>query len=218
MPGYVNIQGELKANGDFSLLDDSQYRGGFRTVTTITERDSILSDRQKNGMLVYVTENGTLYRLDNADIWTVVDMGLRTLTMPELDNYMGLNPVIADDFLFDTILTETETGGNPSLTITNIHGECIVFVSINETATTGKRIVTQTAICGKKMKYRTTSYNSFTQTLFSANWTGWKDCISVVSENGDTMKIWTGDATNLPSSSDRAETKTLYIVLENGVS
>jgi len=113
MPGYVNIQGELKANGDFALSDDGQHRGGFRAVKTLSERNAILPDRQKNGMFVYVTDTDTLYRLDNTE---------------------------------------------------------------------------------------------------------WKVAVTVATASGESMKVWIGDAANLPSSSSRAGTKTLYIVLENGFS
>lgn len=52
MPKFL---GEIKPNGgDFVLLDSSYVRGGFMQVDTIEDRDSILADKLKIGMHVYV--------------------------------------------------------------------------------------------------------------------------------------------------------------------
>lgn len=59
MPKFI---GEILQNGgDFALLDSSNIRGGFMQVDTLSQRDSLYTDKVKVGMLVYVDENQKLY-------------------------------------------------------------------------------------------------------------------------------------------------------------
>lgn len=60
MPKFL---GEIVQNGgDFALLDSSNVRGGFMQVSTIVERDSIIPDKLKLGMLAHVEDTGKLYK------------------------------------------------------------------------------------------------------------------------------------------------------------
>ena len=212
MPGYVDIQGELNANGEFALLDDGQCRGGFRAVNTIAERNAIIPDRRKNGMHVYVAEKATVYKLES-DQWKIANIGIRSMPMSELDEYRGFDPVIVEDFLFETTYTETTVGGHPSLEVHKYLGQCIVFVSKNETFQTGRFTVTQTAVYGRKSAYRTTAYNAESGILLSDDWTQWKDIVTVSTAGGENLLIWIGDESELPEESERTGTGTLYIAL-----
>ncbi len=59
MPKFL---GEIKPNGgDFTLLDSSYIRGGFMQVATIEDRDSILEDKLKIGMHVYVNSTEQIF-------------------------------------------------------------------------------------------------------------------------------------------------------------
>lgn len=49
--------------GTFAQLDAIYLRGGWREVTRITERDSITYDRQRIGMVVYVANTDSCYKL-----------------------------------------------------------------------------------------------------------------------------------------------------------
>lgn len=56
---------------------DSVYgKGGYREVDTLISRDAITTTRRKQGMLVYVIEDGTTYQLAaNLTTWTVYNPG-----------------------------------------------------------------------------------------------------------------------------------------------
>jgi hypothetical protein len=60
MPKFIS---EIKhsGNSNFALLDSLNLRGGFMQVSTLEERDSIIPDKLRKGMLVYVEENETIY-------------------------------------------------------------------------------------------------------------------------------------------------------------
>jgi len=58
--------------GNYPLIDDGDQRGGFQVVASTAARDAIQTALRKEGMHVYVTATGILWRL-NADLvsWTV---------------------------------------------------------------------------------------------------------------------------------------------------
>lgn len=71
MPKFL---GEIVQNGgDFALLDSSNVRGGFMQVGTIAERDSIIPDKLKVGMLVYVEETHHIYKWEG-DTWAIFEV------------------------------------------------------------------------------------------------------------------------------------------------
>lgn len=53
-----------KNDADFGVVEDTYVIGGFRRVDTLVERDAIPTLRRKEGMFVFVNEDGTLYFLD----------------------------------------------------------------------------------------------------------------------------------------------------------
>ena len=66
MPKFL---GEILHNGgDFALLDSSNLRGGFMQVSTLQDRDSIVPDKLKKGMLVYVEEEEQIFEW-KGDAW-----------------------------------------------------------------------------------------------------------------------------------------------------
>ena len=62
-----------KNGGDFAMVDDQYIKGGFHTVDSTTERDSIPASRRKAGMYVSLV-NGATYEL-NADLTTWTEVG-----------------------------------------------------------------------------------------------------------------------------------------------
>lgn len=68
MPKFL---GEIvQEGGDFALLDSSNLRGGFMQVKTLADRDSIIPDKLKVNMLVFVEEEERIYRY-RGDTWTL---------------------------------------------------------------------------------------------------------------------------------------------------
>jgi len=49
--------------GDYPLIEDIHFLGGFRISETLADRDAIPELRRKWGMLAYVLEDGTTYQL-----------------------------------------------------------------------------------------------------------------------------------------------------------
>jgi hypothetical protein len=109
----IPILSELvpKATGVFPVADISNVRGGYWSVPTVADRDSIGANLRKQGMLVHVQSNGLSYRLvggiDNAN-WSL-DAGST--------NYYATGIVAASSWNITHNL-----GYNPSVTITDSTG------------------------------------------------------------------------------------------------
>lgn len=107
MPKFL---GEIVQNGgDFALLDSSNLRGGFMQVKTLKDRDNIIPDKLKKGMLVFVEEEERIYKY-RGDTWTLFKIanndldGATPLTLnttvkevTEEDNYYK---IVFDDNIF----------------------------------------------------------------------------------------------------------------------
>lgn len=85
IPGSIRVTGFIAPSDstDIYATHDSTYgRGGLREVATIVERDAITADRRKEGMVVYVEEDGQTYQLvggvDNAD-WEIFGNAAATI-------------------------------------------------------------------------------------------------------------------------------------------
>lgn len=71
MPKFL---GEIVQNGgDFALLDSNNIRGGFMQVATIKDRDSIIPDKLKKGMHVYVDEEEQIFEW-KGDGWVLFNV------------------------------------------------------------------------------------------------------------------------------------------------
>lgn len=79
MPLYASAFFVPTSAGVPYILEDIYLRGGYRSVATIAERDAIKSAARKQGAIVYVREDTTLYWLPNptvagADAWKPFDV------------------------------------------------------------------------------------------------------------------------------------------------
>lgn len=66
IPGGVRLTGYIVPNDSadtFPVTNPIYGLGGLRTVDTLTDRDSITSQRREEGMLVYVKEDGQYYQM-----------------------------------------------------------------------------------------------------------------------------------------------------------
>jgi hypothetical protein len=64
IPGTTPVTGEMAPYQDdvYALLDEKHYRGGYKSVSGITERNAITKDRRSLGMLVHdVDESANKY-------------------------------------------------------------------------------------------------------------------------------------------------------------
>lgn len=130
-----------KNNQPFALMDDGVIRGGFHCVETLSERNAISVDRRKSGMLVFVQETNTIYRLQiDLITWTkdsgnnngIIDIELSgtfsTLSCLHIINGVG-HPITSLDtniFTCDGVLLESGNVGDiRSIAIT--HGN--IFTS-----------------------------------------------------------------------------------------
>ena len=64
-----------KNKGQFPLLDSNNIRGGFYSVDTEAERDSIPEQRRKIGMLCYVKKDDKYYKLAEDSSWEEAKFG-----------------------------------------------------------------------------------------------------------------------------------------------
>ena len=59
----IKITGTFTPSGDFGLVNDTDLIGGYQTVATTTDRDSIPVLKRKWGMLIYNQEDSKFYQL-----------------------------------------------------------------------------------------------------------------------------------------------------------
>jgi hypothetical protein len=79
------------SGGVYSLIDAKYLRDGYRSVTTISERDIIPYDRRKYGMLVYVSAVDTIYQLKSVSLDNSNWVAWRTLGGIIYSNGYGIN-------------------------------------------------------------------------------------------------------------------------------
>ena len=65
----------IQSGGDFALIDSSDVRGGFMQVKTVQDRNKIIPDKLKTGMLVYVEEEEKIYKYRANGTWTLFKVG-----------------------------------------------------------------------------------------------------------------------------------------------
>ncbi len=76
IPGSVRVAGFIAptdSTDTYAVTDEQYNRGGYRSVSSLVERDSITPDRRKVGMLVYVTSLDSYYILSGGILnthWT----------------------------------------------------------------------------------------------------------------------------------------------------
>ncbi len=84
IPGSVRVAGFIAptdTTDTYAVTDEIYNRGGYRSVSSIAERDLITADRRKLGMLVYDTTANTFYQLVggvsnvNWVVWTSPNAG-----------------------------------------------------------------------------------------------------------------------------------------------
>lgn len=73
----IQIISELvpKNNGKFALIDANNIRGGFYSVDTLQERETIPVDRRKVGMFCYVKQDNKYYKLEDNGAWGKANLG-----------------------------------------------------------------------------------------------------------------------------------------------
>jgi len=207
MPGYVYIQGELQANGDFALSDDGQHRGGFRAVNTVTERDEILPERKKEGMHVFVVEDLTLYRLTGNNTWIKADP-------PGMFEHIQNTDVHFVELTEDDDIDNLENGAY-RVSVSSLdpmpHREnYVLFQSFFFVQSSG--VICQIKIDAYGIEKRTKPSDPHIPPEYVV-WSEWTNYTSVSSSNGGPVSIWTGNEATLPPQNERIGTKTLYIAL-----
>lgn len=120
----INVISTLKPinNAPFPVVEDNDFKGGFRVVSTIVDRDNIVTANRKEGMTVYCIATSTFYILtggiSNANwaIWSSLGPS------PTLGNVIYWEP--------------TEDWAALNVKITATANKCIILV---KNPTTGNR-------------------------------------------------------------------------------
>ena len=112
IPGSVPLTGFIAPNDEldtYHVTDEFYNKGGYRTVNTLAERDAITTDRQKGGMLVFVWEDNTRYRLlEDLSGWEIDNSGSAGIPEAPLGGVIYGRQDAAWVDLAATFFTETE--------------------------------------------------------------------------------------------------------------
>jgi hypothetical protein len=98
--------------GKFAITEDINLKGGYMTVTSLTERDAIPTLRRKYGMLVYVSATDSTYQLKATDLsntWMPFKYGSTTNILAGTENKLTsiVNGVISDLTPATGVVTKT---------------------------------------------------------------------------------------------------------------
>jgi len=75
MPQVINTVTKASPTDNYAVVYDTDLKGSYRIVSDITERDAIVSNQRKQGMLVYAISTLHYYELQS-DLLTWTDLGL----------------------------------------------------------------------------------------------------------------------------------------------
>lgn len=166
MAGYLNT---IPLNAPIAPRDTrSRYPthwdqfglGGYRTVDLLSERDAIPNERKKEGMLVYVVENDSTYRL-TLGLWEEVHVKLviesedssvsfSDIDKLKIDTNSGL--YFSNDAPNSVTLTGTKSFDEIRTTTDNIYAVDSNFIKFEETLTV------KPSILGNSIKFKTKGY------------------------------------------------------------
>jgi len=104
MPAVINTVTKAAPTDNYAVVNDTDLLGSFRIVNTILERDAIVSNQRKQGMLVYVLADLHYYSLQ-AGLLAWTDLGTSL-------GGGGFAPAIVRDlYLVQDAATQTRMGG-----------------------------------------------------------------------------------------------------------
>ena len=128
---HYNVKAQIALTGNITTAGvavypthiDSLGRGGFMTLPDLTTRNSIPVKRRKQGMMVFVQANDSLYKLTTADVslntgW--VAMGL--LTQQKLSDSLNTRLKGTDTLSLSSRIDSKANVGN----ITDVNNEGVV--------------------------------------------------------------------------------------------
>ena len=87
-----------KNNQDFPVADANNLRGGFYSVQSISDRDTIPEVRRKPGMLVYVIDIQKYYRLEN-NSWIEAKFGSDSIPVYDQEMLDNLGSDVPDKYI-----------------------------------------------------------------------------------------------------------------------
>jgi len=150
------------ANSTYPTHLDTLGQGGLMTVSSIASRNSILVRRRKQGMMVYVQANDSLYKLTTADVslntgW--VAMGL--LTQQKLTDSLNSRLKAADTISLSARIDLKANAGSIS-DVTTLLAEKL---KITDTSLLLQKADTTSLSNRINVKANTTDFNSLTTTV-----------------------------------------------------
>lgn len=102
----------IQSGGDFALIDSSDVRGGFMQVKTVQDRDNIVPDKLKVGMLVYVEEEEKIYKYRASNTWTLFKVDNDTTGVTPYSMGTSVKDVVEDEEYFKVTFEEDVFKGN----------------------------------------------------------------------------------------------------------
>ncbi|NBT08530.1 MAG: hypothetical protein EBS93_09135, partial [Chitinophagia bacterium] len=150
------------ANSTYPTHLDTLGQGGLMTVSSIASRNSILVRRRKQGMMVYVQANDSLYKLTTADVslntgW--VAMGL--LTQQKLSDSLNARLKAIDTLSLSARIDLKANAG----TISDVTVLLAEKLKITDTSLLLQKADTASLSNRINVKANTTDFNSLTTTV-----------------------------------------------------
>ena len=109
---------------------DSLGRGGFMTLPDLTTRNAMPVKRRKQGMLVYVQANDSLYKLNTTDLSNTGWVAMGLLTQQNLSDSLNSRLKAADTLSLSNRIELKANTGN----ITDVNNELVLKLNIIDTA------------------------------------------------------------------------------------
>lgn len=135
IPGSVPVGGLLAPTDDsdtYAVTEDTYARGGFRPVADLTARDAIPAPRRKEGMLVRVNSDGSLWALGtDLTTWSPAAFGAAPSTV-----------IAAEAISGHTVLT-LDANGQAVAADASVAAHCLAFALSTGAAAIGAPVMYQ---------------------------------------------------------------------------
>jgi hypothetical protein len=135
---HYNVKAQIALTGNITTAGvavypthiDSLGRGGFMTLPDLTTRNAIPVKRRKQGMMVYVQVNDSLYKLTSADLSNSGWVAMGLLTQQKLSDSLNTRLKGTDTLSLSSRIDSKANVGN----ITDVNNALVLKLNIDDTA------------------------------------------------------------------------------------
>jgi hypothetical protein len=135
---HYNVKAQIALTGNITTAGvavypthiDSLGKGGFMTLPDLTTRNTIPVKRRKQGMMVYVQANDSLYKLTSADLSNSGWVAMGLLTQQKFSDSLNSRLKGADTLSLSNRIDLKANVGN----ITDVNNALVLKLNIDDTA------------------------------------------------------------------------------------